>query len=83
MIELKKLNVHRIVDSEEAASHLVEDGFEVVTKEAEPDFMSMKIDELRAYAEGKGIDLGSATKKDDIIAVLKSKPAEPTAPSAK
>jgi len=30
MIELKKLNVHRIVDSEEAAVRLEADGFTVV-----------------------------------------------------
>jgi len=83
MIELKKLNVHRIVDSEEAAARLEADGFEVVTKEAEPDFPTMKVDELRAYAEGKGIDLTEAMKKDDIIKAIKTKPAAPAAPPAK
>ncbi len=83
MIEPKKLNVHRIVDSEEAAARLEADGFTVVTKEAEPDFSTMKIDELRAYADGKGIDLGDATKKDDIIKAIKTKPAAPVAPPVK
>ena len=32
MIELKKLNVHRIVDSEEAAARLETDGFSVVNQ---------------------------------------------------
>jgi len=32
----------------------------------------MTIAELKDHAEGKGIDLGSATKKDDIIAAIKS-----------
>lgn len=82
MIELKKLNVHRIVDSEEAAVRLEADGFEVVTKEAEPNFSTMKVDELRAYADGKGIDLGDATKKDDIIKAIKAKSAAPAAPPA-
>lgn len=76
MIELKKLNVHRIVDSQEAADCLIACGFTVVTKEAEPNFSSMKVSELRAYAESKGIDLGNAAKKDEIIEVLKNK-AEP------
>lgn len=31
----------------------------------------MKLDELKAYAKEKGIDLGGATKKEDILAVLK------------
>lgn len=82
MIELEKLNVHRIVDSEEAAARLMEDGFKVVNKEVEPDFSSMKVAELRAYAEGKGIDLGDATKKEDIIKALKAKPEAPAAPPA-
>lgn len=31
-----------------------------------------KVAELKAYAEEHGIDLGDATKKDDILAVLVS-----------
>lgn len=34
------------------------------------DFEHMKIDELKAYADEHGVDLGEATKKADIIAVL-------------
>jgi hypothetical protein len=75
MIELKKLNVHRLVDSDEAAARLEADGFTVVNKEVEPDFASMKVDELKAYADGKGIDLAGAVKKDDIIARLKESAA--------
>lgn len=71
MFELKKLNVHRIVESKEEADELKEQGFVEVSENIQPDFSSMKVDELKAYAEGKGIDLGDATKKDDIIAKLK------------
>lgn len=35
------------------------------------DFNKMKLDELRAFADENGIDLGEATKKADIIAILK------------
>lgn len=35
MIELKKLNVHRIVDSEEAAARLEADGFTVAKAKKE------------------------------------------------
>ena len=77
MIELKKLNVHRIVDSEEAAARLLADGFSVISKEVKPDFAAMKISELRAYAEKNGTDLGGAVKKDEIIAVLDTPPAPP------
>jgi hypothetical protein len=70
MFELKKLNVHRIVASEEERDKLIADDFELVG-EAEPDFDSMKVEELKAYAEGKDIDLSNVTKKADIIAKLK------------
>lgn len=33
-------------------------------------FDGMTIPELKAYAEGKGIDLGDATRKADIIAAI-------------
>jgi hypothetical protein len=70
MFELKKLNVHRLVDNEEDRDKLIADGFEIVSEEALPDFSSMKVAELKAYAEGKGVDLGDATTKDEIIAKL-------------
>lgn len=80
MIELKRMNVHRIVDSEEAAARLETDGFTVVSENATPNFASMKLAELRAYAEEKEVDLGGATKKEDIIKVLTAEPvaAQPT-----
>lgn len=31
-----------------------------------------KVAQLKAYAESNGVDLGDATKKDDILAVLTS-----------
>lgn len=36
-----------------------------------PNFGGMTVDVLRAYAEGKGIDLTNLTKKEDIIAKIK------------
>lgn len=33
---------------------------------------SMTVNDLKAYAEEKNIDLGTATKKDDIIAAIKA-----------
>lgn len=41
---------------------------------------SWKVDQLKAYAKAKEIDLGSATKKDDILALLT--PQTPTPPEA-
>ncbi|MFC9892116.1 hypothetical protein ACFVMC_00340 [Nocardia sp. NPDC127579] len=39
-----------------------------------------KVTELQAYAKAKGIDLGEATKKADILAAITaaSRPGEPT-----
>ncbi len=34
------------------------------------DLTKLKVDELKAFAEAKGIDLGDATRKDDIIAAI-------------
>jgi hypothetical protein len=41
--------------------------------EQEPvDISKLKVDELKAYAGDHGIDLGDATKKDDIRAVIEA-----------
>lgn len=37
----------------------------------ETDIEKMKVAELKEYAEEKGIDLGEATKKDEILEVIK------------
>jgi hypothetical protein len=68
---MKNLNVHRIVESQDEVDKLKAQGFELVTDKALPDFSSMKIEELKAYAEGKSIDLTGLTKKDDIVTKLK------------
>ena len=41
------------------------------SKEKDP-FDSMKVEELKKLAAEKGIDLGEATKKADIIAIIKA-----------
>lgn len=40
-----------------------------VTRSDKPD-ATWKVAELKAYAEESGIELGEATKKDDILATL-------------
>jgi len=40
-----------------------------VTKSEAPD-KSWKVADLKAYAESNSIDLGDATKKDDIVAAI-------------
>jgi hypothetical protein len=44
-------------------------GYKVVEPEKAVD--DMTVAELKAYADGKGIDLGDLTKKEDIIAKIK------------
>jgi hypothetical protein len=82
MIELKKLNVHRIVDSEETAARLEADGFTVARENVAPAFASMKVAELRAYAEKKGVSLGGATKKEDIVKAIQASLAAEEAKAA-
>lgn len=71
MFELKNLNVHRIVASEDERDQLIANGFTFVG-EVTPDFTAMTVAELKAYAEGKNVDLTGLTKKEDIIAKLKA-----------
>lgn len=49
-----------------------EHGYKVTPKDTEDEFSTMKVDELKAYAAKNGIDLGTATKKDEILAVLRN-----------
>lgn len=41
------------------------------------DLDNLKVPELKAYAEQAGIDLGAATKKADILAVIRGDAARP------
>lgn len=43
-----------------------------VDANAEKPIDMMTVAELRAYADGKGIDLGAVTKKEDILAAIKA-----------
>ena len=52
------------------AGHL--NSIDVLRPEA-PDLESMTIAQLKAYAEDKSIDLGEATKKAEILAVIKGR----------
>lgn len=48
-------------------------------EEKAPDLSKMKIDQLKAFAKDEGIDLGEATKRDDILEKIE---AALTAPEA-
>lgn len=49
-----------------------EHGYKVTEKNPGNPLDKMKIEDLKAYAAEKGIDLGEATKKDEILAAIKS-----------
>lgn len=83
MFKLKKLNVVRIVAEEKDRDALLDAGFKLIDDKAEPNFYAMKVDELKAYAEGKGIDLSQATKKDDIITAINAALKAPAVPPEK
>ncbi len=40
--------------------------------QAEKALVSMKVDDLKTLAEAEGIDLGDATRKDDIVAAIEA-----------
>mgnify|MGYP002672866939 CR=1 FL=1 len=65
-----------IIESARMASWFQEhEGYSVeeVTKNTNDSrFSDMKVDELKAYAAEHNIDLGEATKKEDIISVISS-----------
>ena len=49
-----------------------EHGYIVTEKNPENSFEKMKVEDLKAFAESNGIDLGEAKTKAEIIAVLKN-----------
>ena len=61
-------------EDEEIARKLDSMGYSVAglhEKEEIPDFDNMKVEELKLYANEKGIELGNATLKADIITAIK------------
>lgn len=76
MYELENMNVVRIVATEGERDKLLAQGFKL--RESEPTKQEtgksvddMTVSELKEYAEKHSIDLKGATKKDDILAVIK------------
>lgn len=66
MFRLKKDNVEKIVGTEDIRDILIGQGFEVVELQTKP-LEEMNIDELKHYAEEKGIDIGKASSINGII----------------
>lgn len=69
-----KANPFVEVDSEEKANNLVSTGYfdiVTVTEEKEADIDAMTVDQLKAYAAEKSIDLTGCNKKAEILAKIK------------
>lgn len=86
MIKLQKLNVVKLVAEEVEAQALERKGFKRVDPEPAGKVPELNLDkpvddmnlaELKAYAKLKEIDLEGATKKDEILAVIKEAEAKP------
>ena len=58
--------------SEEREAELVAAGVAVKVEEPESKYTGMKMTELRALAEARGVDVAGARRKSDIIAALES-----------
>lgn len=78
-------NLHKkgetVAVSDSVLKHLQSSGAIAAVLEDKPqkpatDFSSMTVAELKSYAEEKDVDLGSATKKAEIIKVLMERDAQ-------
>lgn len=70
MFRLKKDNIEKIVITEDIRDVLISQGFEVVQLQTKP-LEEMNIDELKYYAEEKGIDIGKASSINGIMDKIK------------
>lgn len=80
---LKKNNIERIVADEKMKQNLISQGFLLVQDNTKKDdgksddpLYKMSVEELKAYAEEKGIDIGSSSSQSGIIKKIKSAIAE-------
>lgn len=75
MIELKKFNVHKIVETEEQAKKLVSLGFEILEDKEEEqkenvNYINMTMDQLRNICKEKGLEGYSNLNKDDLVVFM-------------
>jgi len=60
---------------EDAERLIVLEAIEDLAQPVETDISGMKLDELKEYAKAKDIDLGDASKKEDILEIILEKAA--------
>ena len=72
MSHVQSLDEDRLRDMVEEMRRREADGADPADGEVTPSLDDMTIAELKEHADKKGFDLGSATKKDEIIAAIKA-----------
>ena len=83
MFRLQRLNVIKIVTTEQAKNELISEGFELIgnitqsadkktdTKSNEPiEYKNMSFNDLKTLAKEKGIKVSNTIKKEDLIKSL-------------
>ena len=75
MFRMKRLNVERVVDNEHSKEILEGQGYIVIEDNCDPlenaDYDSLKVEDLKALAIEKGIEVPSKKKKEDLIQLIK------------
>ncbi|ELC8449563.1 Rho termination factor N-terminal domain-containing protein [Clostridium perfringens] len=75
MFRMKRLNVERVVDNEHSKEILEGQCYTVIEDNCDPlenaDYDALKVEDLKALAAEKGIEVPSKTKKEDIIQLIK------------
>lgn len=80
---LKKNNVERITEDEKLKETLEAQGFTLIKEidgkddeKVDDPLDKMSVEELKAYAEEKGIDIGASTSQSGILKKIKAAIAE-------
>ncbi|MDV3426658.1 MAG: Rho termination factor N-terminal domain-containing protein [Bacillota bacterium] len=82
MIELKRHNVHRLVNTKEKAERLISEGFKVVNDKEnllglqknnseQVDYSTMTTDQLKAMCKDNNLEGYTTKNKEDLIKFIK------------
>lgn len=64
-------NVYKKVNTERERDELLKGGYTLVEESTETEFDKMKVSELEALAESKGIDLSECKNREEKLAKIK------------